>query len=353
VLERFVFQSPAPRVVFGRGTLNAIGDELKLHGISRGFILCSGSGLEFAERIVKAAPGCALRIMRLTSSAITRQDFDAATAYIQEADANGFIGIGGGTPIGLSKSLAANTRLPWIALTTTYSGSEMASNWTYGSGKDQRAGAGQAALPATAIYDPELTLGLPPKMSGQSGMNAMAHAVESLYGVDRSPAVEAMAAEAVRLLGANLPRVVDHPNDIEARTQAFYGAWLAAAFRAQVGVEHAIAQRVRQKFGLSHAGTHAVATPYAIDFNHAHAPEAMRTIETALGVPHAGRGLYELNRRLGIPTGLKDLGMRAEDIDVAADHVAQVKIAGPRPVSRADLLELITQAYHGDTPRAF
>ena len=125
----------------------------------------------------------------------------------------------------------------------------------------------------------------------------------------------------------------------------------AANFRAEVGLEHAIAQRVRQWFNLDHAHTHAVATPYAIGFNAAAAPEAMARIQRALGASDAARGLYDLNVRLGLPTGLKGLGLREEDIGKAVDIVAAVKISHPRPVSKADLAEVIRQAFFGEPPR--
>ena len=130
-----------------------------------------------------------------------------------------------------------------------------------------------------------------------------------------------------------------------------YGAWLAANFRAEVGLEHAIAQRVRQWFNLDHAHTHAIATPYAIGFNSAAAPEAMARIKRALGASDAARGLYDLNVRLGLPTGLKGLGMREADIAKVVDVVAAVKIAHPRPVTKADLANIIGQAYAGEPPR--
>ena len=349
--ENFVFTSPAPRVLFGRGTINAVGKELDLHKIERAFILCGGSGMAVAQRIAAASPKHNIEILRLSDPGITAEDFNRAVQHAKNTGANGFIALGGGTPIGLGKSLAANTGMRYLGIPTTYSGSEMASNWTYGKGKDARNGNGLAALPATAIYDPDLTLGLPAKTSGQSGMNAMAHAVESLYGADRSPAVEMLAEAAVRTLGESLPRVVDNPNDIEARTAALHGAWMAAAFRAQVGVEHAVAQKVRNRLGLSHAGTHSVVVPYALAFNRDAAKEAMGKIERAMGVADAGLGMYEFNRRLGIPTGLKDLGMKASDIEDAADFVGATPFPNPRPVSRADLVEIITQAFHGEAPR--
>ena len=351
MIDKFVFQSPAPRVLFGRGTINAVAKELDLHKISRAFILCTGSGVALSERIAASAPDHNIEVLRLSNPGITTEDFERAIEHAKKTGANGYIVVGGGTPIGLGKSIAANTGMRYLAIVTTYSGSEMASNWTYGKGRDAKNGSGLAALPSTAIYDPDLTMGLPAITSGQSGMNAMAHAVESLYGADRSPVVEAQAEEAVRLLGASLPRIVARPDDIDARTDALYGAWLAAAFRAQVGVEHAIAQKIRNRYGLSHAGTHAVMVPYAIAFNRNAARYAMEKIERALGVEDAGLGLYDLNVRLGIPTGLKDLGFKESDIEGAADFVGATPIANPRPVSRADLLDLITQAFHGAPPR--
>ncbi|MGA8693754.1 MAG: iron-containing alcohol dehydrogenase, partial [Xanthobacteraceae bacterium] len=126
---------------------------------------------------------------------------------------------------------------------------------------------------------------------------------------------------------------------------------LAGNFRAKVGLEHAIAQRVRQWFNLEHARTHAIATPYAIGFNGSAAPDAMRRIERALGVGDAARGLYDLNVKLGLPTGLKDLGLKESDIGKAVDVISAVKITHPRPVFKADLLNVIGQAYAGAPPR--
>ena len=87
----------------------------------------------------------------------------------------------------------------------------MAARWRIGVADKHITGEGRAALPATAIYDPELTLDLPPRLTAASGMNAMAHAVESLYGIDTNPVVQTMAEEAIRLLGSSLPRVVKIP----------------------------------------------------------------------------------------------------------------------------------------------
>jgi len=347
---RFTYRSDPVRIVFGAGAIAALPAEASLHNMSRLMVLCSQSRADFARRVTASIADRCVAFCDASAPNMPREVFERIVDDIKRQNLDGFVVIGGGSPIGLAKAAAATTKIPYIAVVTTYSGSEMAARWRIGIADDRISGDGAAALPATAIYDPELTLDLPARFSAASGMNAMAHAVESLYGIDTNPIVQAMAEEAIKRLGSSLPRLVQNPRDLDARTDVLYGAWLAANFRAEVGLEHAIAQRVRQWFNLDHAHTHAVATPYAIGFNSAAAPDAMAQIQRALGVTDAARGLYDLNVRLGLPTGLKGLGLREEDIAKAVDVVAAVKISHPRPVAKADLANIIGQAYAGEPP---
>jgi maleylacetate reductase len=346
----FTYHSDPVRIVFGPGSAGALRAEADLHKMSRLLVLCSKSRTEFTRRVVAPVAERCVGFCDTGGQTMPRDAFEHILSELKRHDADGVIVLGGGSPIGLAKAAAATTKLPYIAVVTTYSGSEMAARWYIGVAENRVSGDGPDALPATAIYDPELTLDLPVRVSAASGMNAMAHAVESLYGVDTNPVVQTMAEEGIRLLGSGLPRLVENPRDLKARTDVQYGAWLAANFRAEVGLEHAIAQRVRQWFNLEHAQTHAVATPYAIGFNAAAAPAAMERIKRARGASDAARGLYDLNVRLGLPTGLKDLGMAEKDIGKAVDVVSAAKITHPRPISKADLTEVITQAYAGAPP---
>jgi maleylacetate reductase len=339
------------RIAFGPGAIASLREVADHHKMSRLMVLCSKTRADFARRVTAAVADRCVEFCDASAPNMPREAFDRIVDDIQRLKVDGFIAVGGGSPIGLAKAAAATTKVPYIAIVTTYSGSEMASNWHIGQADNRITGRDRAALPATAIYDPDLTLDLPPRVSAASGMNAMAHAVESLYGIDTNPVVQTMAEEAVRRLGSSLPRVVHNPKDLDARTDALYGAWLAANFRSAVGLEHAVAQRVRQWFNLDHAHTHAIATPYAIGFNAKGAPEAMERIQRALGVTDAARGLYDLNVRLGLPTGLKGLGMREADIPKAIEVVSKVTISHPRPVSKADLTDVITQAWAGEPPR--
>ena len=326
--DRFTYHSDPVRIVFGAGAIAALPTEADFHNMSRLMVLCSPSRAEIARRVTAPIADRCITFCDASAPNMPREVFERIVDDIKRQDLDGFVVVGGGSPIGLAKAAAATTKIPYIAVVTTYSGSEMAARWRIGIADERISGDGPAALPATAIYDPELTLDLPARFSAASGMNAMAHAVESLYGIDTNPIVQAMAEEAIARLGSSLPRLVQNPRDLDARTDVLYGAWLAANFRAEVGLEHAIAQRVRQWFNLDHAHAHAVATPYAIGFNSAAAPEAMARIQRALGASDAARGLYDLNVRLGLPTGLKGLGMREDDLAKrAAPRVVRIAVA--------------------------
>ena len=292
MMDRFSFHSDPVRIVFGPGALASLRGEAERHKMSRLMVLCSKSRQDFARRITTEIADLRVEFCDASVPNMPREAFDRIVGDIKRLKVDGFIAVGGGSPIGLAKAAAATTKVPYIAIVTTYSGSEMASNWHIGQADNRITGRDRAALPATAIYDPELTLELPARVSAASGMNGMAHAVESLYGIDTNPVVQTMAEEAVRRLGSSLPRIVQNTQDLDARTDALYGAWLAANFRAAVGLEHAVAQRVRQWFNLDHAHTHAVATPYAIGFNAKAAPDAMERIKRALGARTMRRAAF-------------------------------------------------------------
>ena len=345
----FEFQGPASRIVFGENAVAGLAEEAHRLGIARALVLCSPArrtmGDEIASVLEPDAVVCDASAPNMPESA-----FERVMADIGGHGVDGLIAVGGGSPIGLGKAVAAATRLPFVAIATTYSGSEMAPNWYVGSGPGRRQGIDRHALPATVIYDPTLTLGLSPEMSAASGMNAIAHAAESLYGPDTNPVIQTLAEEGIRRLSQSLPIVVETPRDLAARGNALYGAWLAAAFRAKSGLHHVIAQQVRQRFDLGHAETHAVVLPYAIAFNRGAAPETMCRIERALGAGDAARGLYDLNRTLGLAVSLEALGMEPAGIDEAADIVAAVDFDNPRPASRDEIRTIIAQAIEGSPP---
>ncbi|WP_374991174.1 iron-containing alcohol dehydrogenase [Streptomyces sp. LHD-70] len=137
-------------------------------------------------------------------------DFLDAAEQARRLDADGYLAVGGGSTIGLGKALALEFGAPVVAV-PTYSGSEMTPIWGLTENAQKRTGQDRAVLPRSVVYDPDLTLTLPPEVSATSGLNALAHAVEALYAPDGSPVIAAMAEQGVRDLAAALPALVDDP----------------------------------------------------------------------------------------------------------------------------------------------
>jgi maleylacetate reductase len=351
MLDPFVYKSDQLRVLFGRGAIERIGEEAARHNISRAMMLCSKNRSDFAQAIAARLGERVAGISTAARPGMPSAAFDEIVADLGRFRADGFVCVGGGSPIGLAKAVAAATKLPFIAVVTTYSGSEMSGRWYIGTGADERTGETPSALPASAIYDPELTVELPFATTAASCMNAMAHAVESLYGPDANPIVLALAEEAARRIAGALPRLKIDPKDIAARTDALYGAWLAAAFRASIGLSHNTAQRIRQNFATEHARTHAVVLPYAAAFSLPAAADARERLARALGANDPAQALYGINVASGLPTGLKDLGLREADIPRAVEVVAKRKFPCPRPCAPADIENVIRQAFAGHPPR--
>ncbi len=278
---------------------------------------------------------------------IPEASFNRAMDELRGTGADGIVSIGGGSPVGLGKALAVETGLAHISLPTTYSGSELMADWRVEGPERTRGGNDARARPAVVIYDPELTLDLPPEISGPSGMNAAAHAVESMYHPATNPVALAMGEDGLRALAESLPVVVREPAHLDARTQAFQGAWLSGGFRAGSCLEHRMAQSLRRLHGLTHAQSHAVVLPFVVAFNEPAAPKAMARIARALGSESASAGLFRLNDALGIPASLAEIGMPELALDSAADGIADAEIPNPRPVNRDDIRAVLDNAYYG------
>ncbi|MPY71726.1 MAG: iron-containing alcohol dehydrogenase [Alphaproteobacteria bacterium] len=350
-MQPFVHDVAASRTVFGAGAASSLPAEAERLGIGRAVILCSRGRRDVAESLAAGFNQGVAAICDAAEPGMPQHAVDRVIGELRDGEGAGLIALGGGSPIGIGKTVAALSKCRFIAVVTTYSGSERADNWYIGSGPDRKGGRSPDAVPATVIYDPELTLDLPPKMSAASAMNAMAHAAESLYGPDTNPVVQTLSEEAVRMLYGSMPAIMADPTDVGARGRALYGAWLAAEFRATAGLSHALAQQVRTRFELPHAQCHAIMLPYALAFNREAAPEAMERLRRALGADDPAAALYTFNRRWGLPTGLGALGLTESDIEAATDAVAGAKFANPRPAGRDDIRKLIAAALEGAPPR--
>jgi alcohol dehydrogenase class IV len=167
----------------------------------------------------------------------------------------GAIAVGGGSTIGLGKAIALRTDLPQIVVHTTYAGSEMTPILGQTKGGLKTTERTLRVLPEVVLYDVELTVSLPPLLSATSGLNSIAHAVEGLYARDGNPIVSLWAEEGVRALASALPAVIDRSDDIAARSDALYGAWLCGMVLGSAGMalHHKLCHTLGGTFDLPHA----------------------------------------------------------------------------------------------------
>jgi alcohol dehydrogenase class IV len=350
----FIHDSQPGRVIFGAGRRDRLADELARLGAARALVLCTPGPRRLA---VWAAQQLGLAAAGIYAGALLHVPIEAAAAARAEAlrlGADSCVAIGGGSTIGLAKAIALEPGLPFIAVPTTYAGSEMTPIWGLTEAGVKRTGRDPRALPRSVIYDPELTLSLPPRVAGPSGINALAHCVEALYAPDASPIVALIAEEGIRALAASLPAVIHTPDDMDARARALYGAWLAgtALGGAAMGLHHKLCHTLGGSFNLPHAEVHTIILPHAAAYNAAAAPAAMARVALAVGAQSAPGAIIDVATTLGAPTALRSMGMREEDLDPAAELATRSPYPNPAPITRAGVRRLLDDAFYGRRPSA-
>lgn len=351
-MREFLYVAQAARVVFGAGSLQHLAREIELLGTQRALVLSTPEQAADAERVAQRLGKYAVGVFAKAVMHVPIETAREARAEAQRLGADCAVAIGGGSTTGLGKAIALESGLPIIAIPTTYAGSEVTPIYGLTEAGVKRTGKDPRVLPRTVIYDPELTLGLPMSMTVTSGMNAIAHAAEGLYAKDGNPIMDLMAAEGIRAIAAALPALRAQPRDLEARAQALYGAWLCGTVLGNVGMalHHKLCHTLGGSFNLPHAEVHTVILPHAIAYNTGAAPLAMTRIAQALQAPTAAGGLYDLARTEGAPYALRDIGMRSQDLDRAADLAAANPYWNPRPIERDAIRELLQRAYDGVRP---
>lgn len=350
-MREFVYRALPGHVIFGRGSVGRLGDAITEVGGSRALLL---STPEQAMQARTSTRGVAA-IVELFGGAKMHTPVevtDCALEVVRATRADCLVAFGGGSTIGLAKALALRTDLPQVAIPTTYAGSEMTpilGQTELGRKTTLRS---EKVLPEMVLYDVDLTLGLLPQMSGTSGINAIAHAVEGLYARDTNPVMQLMACAGITALVQALPTVVSSPDDVDARNEALYGAWLCGIVLGAVGMalHHKLCHTLGGSFDLPHAQTHAIVLPHAVAYNAVAVPEAMAALKRALGSDDPARSLFDLGRAVQAPAALRDLGMPEEGIDRAADLAVASPYWNPRPIERDAIHALIARAWAGEPP---
>jgi maleylacetate reductase len=351
-MHSFVYEPNGQRVVFGAGRFGELAQEASRLG-KRLLVLTTPGRTDIGQQACDLLGELAVGVHAGAVMHVPQDVADAATEKAQARGADGLVAVGGGSAIGLAKAVALRTGLPILAAPTTYAGSEMTPIWGLTEAGVKQTGKDAGVLPRVVIYDPLLTLGLPPAVSAVSGLNAIAHCVEGLYSQSANPLVSIMAEEGIRALAKSLPRLVGDPSDVEARGEALYGAWMAGTVLGSAGMalHHKLCHTLGGSFNLPHAETHAIVLPHAAAYNAAAAPEAMAKVARALGTADGPQGLYELLVQVGAPRGLKALGMPAEGLDRVVELTLTNPYYNPAPLDAGRLRRLLQDAFEGVPPR--
>jgi len=350
-VDSFVYDALAGRVVFGVGRRREIGHEVDRLGLERVLLIADGFDLELAHEIHdvlgERCVGLFTKVAQHVPVALAQEVRELATS----TSAQGTVTLGGGSATGFGKAVALSHRIPQLCLPTTYAGSELTPIWGLTEGTHKRTGRDLGVQPVTVIYDPELTLELPVAIAGPSAMNALAHAVEGLYGPGANPVMSAVALESVRVLVEHLPLMKREPTNIDERSAVLYGAYLAGAVLAVVGtsLHHKTCHVLGGLYNLDHGQMNAVVLPHALAFNAPAIGDAYARLSSVVGGDAAG-ALYDLARTLDTPRSLSDIGFPTDGIDVAAPLIAQAAADNVRPINVDQACALLAACVRGERP---
>jgi maleylacetate reductase len=349
---RFEHETLGQRVRFATGrAADGVAREVETLGAQRIMVIAGPNRVALAEQVTAELPVAVLHdeVVSHVPVPVAERARETATAH----DVDAVVSVGGGSATGLAKAVALTTGLPIIAVPTTYAGSEVTAVWGLTEDGRKTTGTDHRVLPRSVVYDAGLTVSLPVDVSVASGLNALAHCVDSLWAPRADPINMALAVEGVRTLNAALPSVVDNPEALPGREQALCGAYLSAVAFASAGsgLHHKICHVLGGRYDLPHAPTHAVVLPYVLALNGPGAPDAERRLAAAFDAPTALEGLQALRLRLGAPRALRDYGFEESMIrDAAAAIRPAVPDGNPVDVSIADLERLLHQAWEGAEP---
>jgi len=383
---------PRPRIVFGAGTVARAGELARELGAKK-VLLVTDRGLVaagHAPRVQDHLQAAGLKVAMFDHAAEnpTTVCVDKCLKVARAAAVDTIVGLGGGSSMDTAKGCnflltnggamadywgvgkAKKPMLPMIAIPTTAgTGSECQSAALIADAKTHQKMAclDPKAVPRVAILDPALTLSQPFRVTACTGMDALAHALETAVTKNRNPISMMFSRQAFRLCITAFPRVLKHPDDISARGQMLLGAALVGMSieNSMLGAAHAAANPLTAKFGVVHGKAVGVMLPAVIRYNSSSAAAgqtyaglaAELTLNGAApalnGSPDADvliSRVRELLDQAKLPRSLKDCGVENRSIPALAEAAATQWTAAfnPRPLSARDFETIYRDAYEGE-----
>jgi alcohol dehydrogenase class IV len=359
-------------IKFGAGRIAELGDVCKSVGIARPLLVTDADLAKLPmvrdalQRLLDAGLGAAL-YSQVTANPVARNVTDGVKAY-REGKHDGVIAFGGGSALDVGKGVAfmsGQTRPLWdfedvgdnwaradpagiapsVAVPTTAgTGSEVGRVCviTDDATHTKRLIFHPRIMPVAVVADPELTVGMPPKTTAGTGMDALAHCIEAYCAPGFHPMADGIALEGTRLIHDWLPIAYRDGRNIEARANMMAAATMgAAAFQKGLGAVHSLSHPLGAIYGVHHGLLNGVLLPYVLEFNRKAIEDKMTRLRAYLGLPKSGfegvmAWLLDLRKEIGIPAGLKAIGID----DKKLDEVVRDAIKDPTaPTNPVDLTE--------------
>jgi len=381
------FFSFPTRIIFGPGALHELGSEANGLGIARpllvtdhGVVACG-----LAEQVLSESrrAGLASELFEdVNPNPVEKNVRDGLEAY-RRGNCDGIIGLGGGSAIDTAKAIrlavthpfpleqyddqldgASRIRAgapPMIAIATTAgTGSEVGRSTVIILQSNDRKTVifSPHLIPNVALADPELTLGMPPRITAGTGLDALTHNVEAYLALGYHPLCDAIALQGARLAIQNLARAVQNGKDLEARSNMMMSAMMGAvAFQKGLGAVHSLAHPLSSVANLHHGTTNGILLPHVLEFNRPTSEGRLRDLAVAMELDgargtaaEAAAALIERLRQLlpevGIPSTLGALGVTHDLIPLLARKAMEDAChqSNPRPCTEADMIALYEKA---------
>ena len=310
----------------------------------------------------------------------TTANVRAGLALLQEHKCDCVVSLGGGSSHDCAKGIAlcatnsgkindyegvdksAKPQLPLIAINTTAGTASEMTRFCIITDETRHikmAIVDKHVTPLLSVNDPELMLAKPPALTAATGMDALTHAIEAYVSIAATPITDACALKAIELISTHLRRAVSSGQDMAAREAMAYAQFLAGmAFNnASLGYVHAMAHQLGGFYDLPHGVCNAVLLPHVEAFNATTSAKRLKDVAAAMGIDVSGMddaagaqaalvAIKQLSADVGIPAGLKQLGVKDADIPVLAANALNdaCGFTNPRPATQADIEHIFRTA---------
>ena len=374
-MDAFHYNSYAQEVIFGSGSLHHLSEWVDRLGCQR-FMLCANPSMRAGGKInlIESILGDRLTVVfDHVQPHVQDVQVDEVLAMAVESKVEAFIGMGGGSPIGMAKAASAaleknsNTENPVIAIPTTYAGSEMTAVFGITRTKEDPPRKVTVnhpnSVPRLVIYDPTLTVDLPPQITASTGINALAHCIEALYSIKRNPLSTAAATMGVHHIFNALLRCYTHPGDLDARAEMLLGSHLAGLSLSSVtmGLHHGLCHVLGGTANIPHGIANSIILPHAIRFNATATATQLLPVAAEMEIPINGikpivvieamvQKLFHFIGQMHLPQRLRDAGVGLQHSDLP--YLAEIAFQNltvqnnPKPITNElQISELLHDAW--------